>query len=247
MPLQKPNCMPYTSNYVDEKSFPHFMPQFSPPMSLNMKNELSNLSTKSLDLSSNSSVDSDLEPLSHNSSHHHQFSSSRPSLADCDSIDLRIETKKNQDKPFAMFNSQSPPKSPEVDSEQRKLIIVENEDNCERHDSTVEGDSSMARSSPSLDKFSSLPSMYYRSASPDGDSSCSSNSEGSLNLTVAVGSEESDGLVLNRIAPSHTLVTIHHGGHHHTHHPSKAAALKDYSINSIMREQFGHQFESLSH
>lgn len=230
--------MPYKANYVDEKSFPLFKPQFSPPM----KSELSNLSTKSLDLSSNSSVDSDqpeLEPQRHS---HHPFGSSRPSLADCDSIDLRIETKKNQDKPFAMFNSQSSSKSPETDTEQRKLVIVENEEECERQGSTVEAENSMARSSPSLDKFSNLP-MYYRSASPDGDSSCSSNSERSLKMTVAVGREESDGLVLNRIAPSHTVVTIHHGGHH----PGKAAALKDYSINSIMREQFGHQFESLSH
>ncbi len=322
-------------HFVDEKQSPFslFKPQFSPPPPsltlLSKSGELSNLSTKSLDLSSNSSsVDSssggDLEQPSlmgtnnngngvYHPIHHHRFEhSSRANFAaaaaaaDCDSIDLRIETKKNQDRAMqpchfanlfsgnghgsgsanSSAKSPSSSKSEEEEEEeeeekhhqqqQKPLVIAENGNENELENQQLKRHSSTATRSPSGDHLSTLPGLYFRSASPDGDSSsssssssnssCSSNgsshSNSSLNLTVAVGSEESDRLVVDRIAPNgHTVVTIHHGHqqYHHHHHQGKAAALKDYSINSIMREQFGvvghhhhhhhlhPQLESVSH
>lgn len=237
MPLSKPNLrLPFKSGLVDENSFP-FKTQFNPTMAL-MKHELSNLSTKSLDLSSNSSVDSEPEQMSFRSMRANQ----------CDSIDLRIETKKNKDKPFSSLFGSMAAESTDVDPEQRKLVIVENDSEMERQSTGDEqngiGQTVAHQRSPSTDRSSLSYPNYFQASSPGG-ASCSSScsSDRSLKLTVAVGSEQSDALLLNRrMAPSQTVVTIHHG------HPSKGP-LKDYSIESIISKRAHDQlphFEPLN-
>lgn len=198
-----------------------------------MKQELSNLSTKSLDLSSNSSVDSEPEQMG--------FRSMRPNQ--CDSIDLRIETKKNKDNPFSSLFGSMATESTDVDPEQRKLVIVENDSEIERQSTGDEqnGQTVAHQRSPSTDRSSLSYPSYFQASSPGG-ASCSSScsSDRSLKLTVAVGSEHSDALLLNRrMAPSHTVVTIH---------PSKGP-LKDYSIESIISKRAHDQlppFEPLN-
>ena len=230
MPLSKPNCLSFKPSLVDEKNFALFKPQFSPQM---MKNELSNLSTKSLDLSSNSSIDSESDP----NGYHNGFASA--AVNECDSIDLRIDTKKNQDKPFSLFNSIS--KAVDiVDADHRKLVIVENEP--VEFDRRSTGESCPGKNfenSPTRSPSVELSALrYYPSHSPGGASS----DENFLNLTMAVGNEQSDRLV-RRVAPSHhhSVVTIHHG-----HNFGKS--MKDYSIESIIskKEQNAH-LEPASH
>ncbi|KAJ6220260.1 hypothetical protein RDWZM_006072 [Blomia tropicalis] len=244
----KPNCLPYEPKLIDEKSFQSFYhnSSYSPTLPI-FKNELSNLSTKSLDMSSNSSNDSQNELIVNNNNTNNtiignngRYQSQQMTMAalsnNCDSIDLRIETKKQQDlkrsHSFSMFGS-----LPNDDIESpKKLIIIENESpetNVEEQSlkSTNELEISgknlnrTPTRSPSSDTTERQSPISSRLNSPGGVS-CSSNRS---SFSSHHSTDDSSNLTMNGNTDqgrSYSPIMRH-----------KHKALKDYSIESIISKQ----------